>query len=175
AKYTEKGGRICLSVETANAEVAIRVRDTGVGISAEMLPHIFDLFTQADRSLDRSQGGLGIGLTLVRTLIEMHGGTVQDVSEDPGPGSEFILRLPTLPAPVTNGQRSDEAPRFSNERVSRRVLIIDDNRDSTETLAMLIRMWHHEVQTAHDGHSALSAAQAFRPDIVFLDIGLPEM
>jgi PAS domain S-box-containing protein len=175
AKYTEKGGRISLSVEKTDGEVAIHVRDTGIGISAEMLPHIFDLFTQADRSLDRSQGGLGIGLTLVRTLIEMHGGTVQAASAGPGQGSEFILRLPTLPAPATNGKTSDEATGFPHEPVSRRVLIIDDNRDSTETLAMLMRIWHHEVQTAHDGPSALAAAQGFRPDVVFLDIGLPGM
>jgi CheY-like chemotaxis protein len=155
--------------------VAIRVRDTGIGISAEMLPQIFDLFTQADRSLDRSQGGLGIGLTLVRTLVEMHGGTVQAASAGPGQGSEFVLRLPTVSRPATNGQSSNEAPGIPHEAIRRRVLIIDDNRDSTETLAMLMRIWHHEVQTAHDGPSALAAAQAFRPDVVFLDIGLPGM
>jgi len=187
AKYTEKGGRVSLSAETRktsevsetsevfNQEVVICVRDTGIGIAPEILPRIFDLFTQADRALDRSQGGLGIGLTLVRTLVKMHGGTVQAASAGPGQGSEFILRLPTMPTPLQNGKSPDEKPTLLHERLNRRVLIIDDNRDSTETLATLLRIWHHEVQTAHDGPSALAAAKAFQPDVVFLDVGLPGM
>jgi two-component system CheB/CheR fusion protein len=191
AKYTEKHGRIFLSAEVATApspcplprgergrgegEVAIWVRDTGIGIAPEMLPRIFDLFTQADRSLDRSQGGLGIGLTLVRSLVDMHGGTVQAASAGPGQGSEFIVRLPTLPISSKNGKGLEEPAPLRDDRLSRRVLIIDDNRDSTETLASLMRIWNHEVKTAQDGPSALAAAESFHPDVVFLDIGLPGM
>jgi PAS domain S-box-containing protein len=175
AKYTEKGGRVSLSAERNDNQVVICVRDTGIGIPPEILPHIFDLFTQADRALDRSQGGLGIGLTLVRTLVEMHGGTVQAASAGPGQGSEFILRLPALPTPPQNGKSPYEKSVLWHERLNRKVLIIDDNRDSTETLATLMRIWHHEVQTAHDGPSALAAAKAFQPQVVFLDIGLPGM
>jgi two-component system CheB/CheR fusion protein len=164
-----------LTAERNDNQVVICVRDTGIGIAPEVLPRIFDLFTQADRALDRSQGGLGIGLTLVRTLVEMHGGTVQAASTGPGQGSEFILRLPALPTPLQNGKSPDEKPVLVHERLNRRVLIIDDNRDSTETLATLMRIWHHEVQTAHDGPSALATAKAFQPDVVFLDIGLPGM
>jgi PAS domain S-box-containing protein len=172
-KYTEKGGRVQLLAEHADSTAFIRVCDTGIGISAEVLPHIFDLFTQADRSLDRSQGGLGIGLTLVRTLVEMHGGSVEANSAGPGRGSEFIIRLPTLPTPPEDGRNSHEKPALEGKRASRRVLIVDDNRDSTETLATLIRIWDHKVETAHDGPSALAAVERFHPNVIFLDLGLP--
>jgi two-component system CheB/CheR fusion protein len=141
-------------------------------MSAEVLPHIFDLFTQAERSLDRSQGGLGIGLTLVRTLVEMHGGSVQAVSAGIGRGSEFIIRLPALP-PSIGLMNSIQKEKAETREGVRRVLIVDDNRDSTETLATLIRIWDHEVETAHDGSSALAIAQRFQPDVVFLDLELP--
>ncbi len=173
-KYTEKGGRVQLLAECTDNTAVIRVRDTGIGISAEVLPHIFDLFTQAERSLDRSQGGLGIGLTLVRTLVEMHGGSVQAISAGPGRGSEFIIRLPALPAAVSLANSLPKGKAGAqDQKPIRRVLIIDDNRDSTETLATLIRIWDHEVETAHDGPSALAIAQRFQPDVVFLDLGLP--
>lgn len=173
-KYTEKGGQVQVLAERADGTAIIRVRDTGIGISAEVLPRIFDLFTQAERSLDRSQGGLGIGLTLVRTLVEMHGGSVQANSAGPGRGSEFVLRLPALP---DNPDFANSLPKEkSNAREERRrVLIVDDNRDSTETLATLIRIWNHEVETAHDGPSALAAVERFQPDVIFLDVGLPGM
>jgi PAS domain S-box-containing protein len=175
-KYTEKGGWVMLSAERADNVAIIRVRDNGIGISPDVLPHIFDLFTQAERSLDRAQGGLGIGLTLVRTLVEMHGGTVQANSAGPGQGSEFVIRLPALPDDPGTGisQPRKKAEARTNGH-ARRVLIVDDNRDSTETLATLIRIWDHEVRTAHEGTSALAAVEHFQPDVVFLDLGLPGM
>jgi PAS domain S-box-containing protein len=173
-KYTEKGGRVMLSAERANHSAIIRVLDTGIGISAEILPHIFDLFTQAERSLDRAQGGLGIGLTLVRTLVEMHGGSIQATSAGPGRGSEFVIRLPALPdnSDIANSAKKQK---LHARKERRRVLIVDDNRDSTETLATLMRIWDHEVETAHDGISAVTAVERFQPDVVFLDLGLPGM
>jgi two-component system CheB/CheR fusion protein len=138
-----------------------------------MLPHIFDLFIQVDKSLDRSQGGLGIGLTLVRRLVELHHGTVSAQSAGPGLGSEFIVRLPAADAQPRQAPAGDVAvaQRFASER--RRVLVVDDNVDAAETLAMLARLYGHEVRTVHDGASALDAAIAFQPEIVLLDIGLP--
>jgi signal transduction histidine kinase len=156
--------------------VEIRVRDTGVGIPPPMLSSIFELFTQVDRSLDRSQGGLGIGLTLVRHLVQMHGGTVRAASSGPCRGSEFVVYLPTIPAPamvpppLAPGRAVAAAP---NPRG--RVLIVDDNRDAAVSLALLLRVEGYEVQTAHDGSAALTVAQTFRPNVVLLDIGLPEM
>ncbi|NDP63491.1 CHASE3 domain-containing protein [Polaromonas sp.] len=181
AKYTEEGGRLWLSVvqegdagSAAGAAVAvIKVRDTGMGIAAELLPHIFDLFTQAERSIDRSQGGMGIGLSLVRQLLELHGGSVA-VNSVLGQGSEFVVRLPVmqavepplpLPPPV-------EAPaRPAGRRC--RVLAVDDSVDAVEFLARLLRLSGHEVEVAYDGPSAVQAALAMRPDVVVLDIGLP--
>jgi len=126
--------------------------------------------------LDRAQGGLGIGLTLVRTLVEMHGGSVQANSAGPGRGSEFIIRLPALPAVCRpESLRPKDNLLARADRQARRVLIVDDNRDSTETLATLMRIWDHEVETAHDGMRALDAAERFQPDVVFLDLGLPGM
>jgi signal transduction histidine kinase len=176
AKYTEEGGRIRLAVETAG-EAVIRVTDTGVGIPAEMLPHIFDLFTQVDSTLERSQGGLGIGLTLVRSLVEMHGGCVQAFSEGRGKGSEFVVRLPLA---GTDGQAAHEsAPgpesRALVPRPSRRVLVVDDNPDLVESLAMLLRAYGHEPVTAHSGLQAIEAARARSPDLVICDIGMPGM
>jgi two-component system CheB/CheR fusion protein len=153
----------------------VRVRDTGVGIPAEMLPRVFDLFTQVDRSLDRSQGGLGIGLTLVRRLVEMHGGTVHAVSAGPGQGSEFIVRLPLLagaPAGTGGPARAEPPP---PPPAGRRVLVVDDNADAAQSLALLLELGGHDVRVVHDGLAALKTAEPFRPEVVFLDIGLPEM
>ena len=149
----------------------LRVRDTGLGISPELLPHIFDLFTQAERSLDRSQGGLGIGLCLVQRLVDLHGGTVE-VYSVLGQGSEFVVRLPVmltalppaLPAPIEPAQPSAKCCR---------VMVVDDNVDAAQSLAMLLRMTGHDVHMAYDGPSALAAALAVRPDVMLLDIGLP--
>lgn len=175
AKYTPKHGHISLAAERADAEIIIRVRDDGIGIAPEFLPHIFDFFAQADRSLDRAQGGLGIGLTLVKTLLELHGGSVQASSAGLEQGSEFVIRLPALAAPSCNGERPDGQNIPIESRLGRRVLIVDDNLDATQTLATLMRLWNYEVQIAHDGSSALAVAETFQPDVAFLDVGLPGM
>jgi signal transduction histidine kinase len=181
AKYTEDGGYINLSVERSGAEVVLRIRDNGMGIPPEMLPKIFELFVQGERTLDRAQGGLGIGLTVVRRLVELHGGSVQAFSEGSGRGSEFVIRLPTMPAPLTpagNGQageREHRDGRSGKPGLRWRILIVDDNRDSAESLATLLQMFGHEVRTAYDGETGLSVAEQFSPDIILLDIGLPRL
>ncbi len=181
AKYTEDGGYIGLSVERSGAEVALRVRDSGMGISPETLPKIFELFVQGERTLDRAQGGLGIGLTVVRRLVELHGGSVQAFSEGLGRGSEFVVRLPTATSLPSSAvcpypQRADgNGQRAADSGQRRRILIVDDNRDSAESLAILLQMLGHEVRLAYDGESALRVAKQFCPDIVLLDIGLPRL
>ena len=175
AKYTPDRGHIWLSAEKQGAEAVIRVRDDGLGIAPDMLPRVFDLFAQADRTLEESRGGLGIGLTLVKCLLEMHGGTVKALSDGPGKGSEFVVRLPALerkPAPGTNdGENVKNRPPSS----ARRILIVDDNGDAAKSLALLLEVHGHDVRTAPDGPAALKEAEAFQPEIVFLDIGLPGM
>jgi signal transduction histidine kinase/DNA-binding response OmpR family regulator len=187
AKYTGDGGRIGIDVRREGPDAVFRVSDTGVGIPPEMISRVFDLFTQVDRSLDRSEGGLGIGLTLVRRLIEMHGGSVQARSDGPGLGSEFILRLPALESPaLLNGVHipalADPIGRAMSAaddgRVGPsplRIMIVDDNEDSARSLARLLRFAGHEVDTAGDGPSALEQIEANPPDVVLLDIGLPGM
>jgi len=170
AKYTDPGGHIWLTVQQEGDEAVLRVRDNGVGIASEILPRIFDLFTQAERSLDRSQGGLGIGLALVQRLVEMHGGTVT-VTSTLGLGSEFVVRLPVVPPPSSHAS-SPPPPAQSNE-LSLRVLVVDDNVDTVTTLSMLVQESGHEVRTAFDGPSVLETALDYRPDVVLLDIGLP--
>ncbi len=175
AKYTEQGGRIALSSERQGDQAVVRVRDNGIGINSEMLPRIFDLFTQVNQHDERSQGGLGIGLTVVRSLIEMHGGSVVARSDGPGQGSEFLIRLPVLTRP-RRGEVHDEPTRPAVEPVRRRVLIVDDNNDSARSLARVIgRIGGHEVRTAHDGREGIELVESFQPDIVILDIGLPGM
>jgi PAS domain S-box-containing protein len=175
AKYTEEGGHIWLSAERDGHAATIRVRDNGAGISAEMLPRVFDLFTQVDRTLDRSEGGLGIGLTLVRRLVEAHGGTVTALSEGAGRGSEFIVRLPLLSPGASEPSVADEPSPGAAPAARRRILIVDDHRDAANSLAVLLRLHGQEVRTAHDGLEAVEAARAFRPDVVLLDIGLPRL
>jgi signal transduction histidine kinase/ActR/RegA family two-component response regulator len=171
AKYTEHGGQIWLTVQQEGEEAVLRVRDTGVGIAPEMLPRIFDLFTQAEQSLDRSQGGLGIGLALVQRLVQMHGGTVA-ASSALGQGSEFVARLPVVPPLQPRGSSPPTEVAQPKGR-SLRVLVVDDNVDAVTTLAMLVRESGHEVRTAYDGSEVLEAALDYRPHVVLLDIGLP--
>jgi CheY-like chemotaxis protein/two-component sensor histidine kinase len=171
AKYTDPGGHVWLTVQQEGEEAVLRVRDTGVGIAPEILPRIFDLFTQAERSLDRSQGGLGIGLALVQRLVEMHGGTVA-ASSALGQGSEFVVRLPVVPPPEPQPS-PPPTEKAQPTGPSLRVLVVDDNVDTVTTLAMLVQESGHEVRTAYDGSAVLEAALDYRPNVVLLDIGLP--
>jgi PAS domain S-box-containing protein len=175
AKYTEQGGRIWLTAERDGEHVVIRVKDTGIGIPQEMLPRIFDMFTQVDRSLERSQGGLGIGLTLVQSLVERHGGTVKAHSGGPGKGSEFVVRLPVAAESKDRGQDGAAGIEKVAAPAKCRILVVDDNQDAADSLAMLLRILGNEVHTAHDGLEAVGAAGVFRPDVVLLDIGLPKL
>ncbi len=176
AKYTEDGGRICLTVRREGGDaIAVSVRDTGIGISADMLPRVFELFTQVDRSTRRAQGGLGIGLTLVKSLVEMHGGSVEARSDGRGKGSEFVVRLPLAAAPRRAGAPAPEEEGPSAVLVLRRVLVVDDNRDAAESLAMLLKLLGSEVHVAYDGPGALEALRTYRPSVVLLDIGMPGM
>jgi signal transduction histidine kinase/CheY-like chemotaxis protein len=172
AKYTQSGGQIRLSAAADGDEVLFRIRDNGIGIPPEMLSRIFDLFTQVDRSLDHSQGGLGLGLTLVRSLIEMHGGTVQAWSEGLGRGSEFIVRLPKLAAIPQPAKSTASLPKRPSGP-SRRVLVVDDNVLSAQSLATILKLEAHDVQVTHDGSLAIEAVRRFRPEVVLMDIGLP--
>ena len=171
AKYTDEGGCIELGVQQDGPDAVLRVRDTGIGIAPDLLPHVFDLFTQAERSLDRSQGGLGIGLCLVQRLVDLHGGTVTAHSVQ-GQGSEFVVRLPALLTWVSPPAPLLAAPMGPFEKHCR-VLVVDDNVDAAQTLAMLLEFSGYEVRMAHDGLSAVEAALAWRPDAALLDIGLP--
>jgi CheY-like chemotaxis protein len=144
-----------------------------VGISKDMLPHIFEMFTQASGALERAQGGLGIGLTVARRLVEMHDGTIQAYSGGLGKGSEFVVRLPRAVEAENRATPGPAGARRPGVPSGLRVLVVDDNRDAAETLAMLLRAWGHEPHTVHDGPTVLDATRSFRPDVVFLDIGLP--
>jgi PAS domain S-box-containing protein len=173
-KYSEPTGRIWLSAERQGSDVVVTVKDTGVGIASDMLPHIFEMFTQIDRSLERSQGGLGIGLTLVQRLAEMHGGSVSAHSDGVGHGSEFAVRLPILIDTATFSQDKPAADE-SAKLAGRRILVVDDNRDSAQSLAMLLKLTGNQTHTAYDGLAAVEAAAKFRPEVVLLDIGLPKL
>jgi two-component system, chemotaxis family, CheB/CheR fusion protein len=175
AKYTDEGGQIQLSLDCDGNEAVLQVRDTGIGLPPEMAEMVFEPFTQVDPSPDRAQGGLGIGLTLVRRLVDLHGGRVAAFSEGLGRGCEMTVRLPTLAeAPQPAAPEPQEIHRAGNGP-KRRVLAVDDNVDAANTMAMLLGIAGHEVRTAYDGSAALAAAQAYGPEIVLLDIGLPGM
>ena len=174
AKYTERGGSIRLCAEQLGSEIVVIVEDNGVGIPAHMLSDIFDIFTQVDRSLELSKGGLGIGLSLVQRLVEMHGGSVQARSEGPGRGSAFIVRLPV--ALSLAGDRPGEGEvQPAGVPLRRRILVVDDNRDAADSLAALLTIMGNETKTAYDGLEALEQAAAFRPDVTLLDIGMPQL
>jgi signal transduction histidine kinase/CheY-like chemotaxis protein len=173
AKYSERGGQIRLSAQRNGNEVAVSVRDAGIGISAAQLPLVFDAFVQVDTSWQRAQGGLGIGLSLVKEFVGLHGGRVEVRSDGPGKGSEFIVHLPvaidtTAAEPPTAAVAVARGPR-------RRILVVDDNTDAAESLASILRILGHDVRTAHDGEAGVAAAAEFRPELVLMDLGMPRL
>ncbi|HXT04534.1 MAG TPA: ATP-binding protein, partial [Casimicrobiaceae bacterium] len=174
SKFTRRGGRIGLTVERDGGDAVIRVQDTGIGIDKAQLPRVFDLFMQVDSSLKRSATGLGIGLGLVKQLVSLHDGTVVAQSGGIGQGSEFIVRLPVSDAAAAPSvpETTLEAPTTATPR---RILIVDDNRDSADSMATMLNLNGHEIETAVDGLAALDAAGSFRPDVILLDIGLPKL
>lgn len=175
AKYTDADGRIWLTAERRNDRVVLKIRDTGIGISRDMLPHVFELFVQADHAATRAHGGLGIGLTLVKNLVEMHGGTVEARSGGAGKGSEFEVNLPLLlqETQEANEPQDGDQPEYST--AGYKLLVVDDNQDAAISLAMLLRLRGHQVRVVHDGTSALDVAPVFNPHMIFLDIGMPGM
>jgi signal transduction histidine kinase len=174
AKFSHSGGRIAFSLAVRDGEVLARVSDSGVGIAPQMLEEIFEMFVQADRTLERTTSGLGVGLSLSRRLVELHGGTLEARSDGPGKGAEFIARMPALAVEAPARPRPAQAGAARGER-ARRVLVVDDNRDFADSLASVVRAMGHEVRVEHDGEAGLAAAEAFRPEIAFLDIGMPKL
>jgi CheY-like chemotaxis protein len=181
AKYTQAGGHITVRAAEEQGQVVLRVRDTGIGIAPDVLPHVFDLFVQGRQALDRSQGGLGLGLTIVRNLVEHHGGTVSAHSDGRGAGSEFVVRLPKAPVTVLasdthrHGVSAEVATMVAASATGPRVLVVDDNVDAAEMLAEALAAKGYQTRVAHDGPAALLTAAKFRPAIAFLDLGLPVM
>ena len=177
AKYTEPHGRIWLTAEREGEMAVLRVRDNGIGIAPQMLPRIFELFVQVDHASTKAQGGLGIGLTLVKNLVEMHNGVVQARSDGLGRGSEFVVRLP-----ISAGAFDQDRGRETGDEVCQppspsgyRLMVVDDNQDAADSLAMLLRLQGHEVRVAYSGMAALEMTKTYTPDVVFLDIGMPGM
>ncbi len=179
AKYTDRGGRIRLSAERRDGEVVVSVRDSGIGIAAEHLPRLFEMFSQAAPALERSQGGLGIGLALVKGLVQMHGGTVEAHSDGLGHGSEFVVRLPLVVDggrwAVDGGEDPSSPPTPHHPPPTRRIVVADDSRDAADSLTLLLRLAGHEVHTTYDGQQAVEAAGRLRPDVILLDIGMPRL
>jgi CheY-like chemotaxis protein/two-component sensor histidine kinase len=173
AKFTPQGGHIWVRVTREGDETVLSVRDDGIGMSAELVPHVFDLFIQGERSLDRSEGGLGIGLTMVQRLIALHGGTVAARSPGPGHGSEFVVRLPLTESLSAEPSPVSDAPPVPAKSPGLRVLVVDDSEDSVESLALLLGLWGHDVTTARDGVAALDLVSREPPHVILLDIGLP--
>jgi CheY-like chemotaxis protein/anti-sigma regulatory factor (Ser/Thr protein kinase) len=171
-KYTRSNGTITISAKRVDDEVLVTVKDNGAGIPHDKIDSIFDMFMQVDRSSERSQEGLGIGLTLVKRLVEMHGGSIEARSDGEGHGSEFIVRLPVISMPLVAAPRTGAASESSTQR---RVLIVDDNRDSADSLAMLLEITGNKIFLAYDGVEALEALDNHRPEVVLLDIGLPKL
>ncbi|HWW81122.1 MAG TPA: ATP-binding protein, partial [Steroidobacteraceae bacterium] len=184
AKYTERGGRITLAAAESDMELVIRVRDNGIGIPADLMPIIFNLFTQLDRTSGPAQSGLGIGLALVQRLVEMHGGSVSARSDGLGHGSEFVIRLPLfIRERIEAGQPIQQLSALEQSmtnvdlatRTQRRILVADDNNDALESLATLLQLSGHEVYTAANGAVALESAEQHRPEVALLDIGMPKL
>ncbi len=175
AKYTEEGGQIWLTARRQNGEAAISVRDSGLGIPPQMLHRVFDMFAQVDRTLNRAQGGLGIGLALARTLVEMHGGRIEVHSDGPGRGSEFILYLPVVQDALADEAAETNGGLQSMTPCQQRVLVVDDNRDAADSLGMLLKFLGADTYVVYDGPSALAALPLYRPTVILLDIGMPSM
>jgi CheY-like chemotaxis protein len=174
AKYTPEGGAISLSVTPGPDDIHVSVRDTGVGIPREMLAHVFEMFAQVERPLEREQdGGLGIGLTLVKRLVEMHGGQVEAASEGAGRGSEFVVRLPRAVRPTAAAPRPNGASVKKGTR--RRILVADDNRESADSLGLMLELMGNEVHIARDGDEAVRLAEVVHPEVAVLDIGMPRI
>jgi PAS domain S-box-containing protein len=175
AKYSEPGGHIWLSAAREGSDVAIRVRDTGIGIPASHLPHVFEVFVQVDTTWQRAQGGLGIGLSLVKEFVVLHGGRVEAHSAGPRKGSEFVVRLPVAAAALPTAAETPPAVVEEARGPRRRILVVDDNRDAAESLAMMLEIMGHEVRAAHDGEAAVAAAAEFCPEVVLMDLGMPRL
>ncbi len=173
AKYTDRGGRIRLAVERQGSDAVVTVEDNGVGIPAHMLPKVFEMFTQVDRSLEKAQGGLGIGLSLAKRLVDMHGGRIDAASGGHGMGSTFTVRLPVALSLACDqdGEEADAAKPIAG----RRILIVDDNRDAALSLALMLNLMGNETQSAADGGEAVNLTAAFKPDVILLDIGMPKL
>jgi PAS domain S-box-containing protein len=175
AKYTGRGGHVSLTARREGDQIAVAVQDDGVGIPAYALPNVFDMFSQVDRSIERSTGGLGIGLALVKGLVEMHGGTVEAESPGEGKGSTFTLRLPMLKDAEDSPPGTSIQEWADSTGARRRILVVDDNRDSAASLALMLQLVGNEVRTAHDGAAAIEMAEQFRPQVVLMDIGMPKL
>ena len=174
AKYTDLNGQIWFQADFQNGEATVRVRDTGVGIAPEVLPHLFEPFSPMVNASARTRGGLGLGLSLVNGLIRMHGGAIEVFSEGPGKGSEFLVRLPASQQAVSEGEPAPAAEGAAAEHEQPlRVLVVEDNKDTASTLGVILKLWGHEIEIAYNGHAGLNAARQFRPDVVLLDIELP--
>jgi CheY-like chemotaxis protein len=173
-KYTDEGGQIAVVAELTSTEVVVRVRDNGIGIRADLLPQVFELFRQLNPSLHRAEGGLGIGLNIVKNLVELHGGSVAAASDGANRGSEFVVRLPRMTQPSPPAR---QAPALAAAPTTRhgplRVMVVEDNADIAHSMVALVRHLGHEVELAHDGNAALEIAQRFSPQVALLDIGLP--
>ena len=176
-QYTDPGGQIVVNVERTGDEAAITVRDNGIGIAPELMPQLFEMFFQADSSLDHAGGGLGIGLNVAKRLVELHGGRIAAHSKGLGQGSEFTMHLPVTSEAESQPEprRREITPPLPAVSISHKVLIVDDNRDMAEATAELATLCGHQVATAQDGPTALELASTFRPDIALIDIGLPQM
>jgi CheY-like chemotaxis protein len=174
-KFSERGGHIRLAVECEGTDAVVRITDTGIGIAADMLHGVFQMFSQVDHSIEKSHGGLGIGLSLVKQLVEMHGGSVEAKSAGYGHGSEFIVRLPIDSSATPEVSPAHLEPKASGAPEARRILVADDNADAADSLATLLTFMGHEVRTAADGVAAVELATTFRPDVMLLDIGMPKL
>jgi CheY-like chemotaxis protein/two-component sensor histidine kinase len=173
ARYSQPGSRISFEAREEGGELIVCVKDEGIGISADKLSKIFEMFVQLDGTDGQRRTGLGVGLTLVKTLVEMHGGKVEARSDGHGHGSEFIVRLPIVQASI--GESVSASTSTATQTAPRRVLVVDDNVDSAESMAMILKLSGHEVALAHDGEQALQVARAFQPDVAFLDLGMPNV